>query len=162
MLKDIFEAETNKKERENKKLLGHFFSKSMIEDRVDFVAFLADKIDLKTYLTKVNQTKNWQFKILNHNLISWFFQTIQFFVFVKIWRPILMHINREFLDLQNFSFLPKTDSFWKTWNLRQNFFRRCHLAGKLIMRALDYIRISRGTKVFKSLWDWNFIVPVEL
>ena len=58
MLKDIFETETNKKERENKKLLGHFFSKSMIEDRVDFVAFLADKIDLKTYLTKVNQTKN--------------------------------------------------------------------------------------------------------
>ena len=64
MLKDIFEAETNKKERENKKLLGHFFSKSMIEDRVDFVAFLADKIDLKTYLTKVNQTKIYSSRFL--------------------------------------------------------------------------------------------------
>ena len=54
MLKDIFEAEANKKDRDNKKLLEHFFSKSMIEDRVNFVAFLADKIDVKTYLTKVN------------------------------------------------------------------------------------------------------------
>ncbi|XP_075241132.1 transient receptor potential cation channel subfamily M member-like 2 isoform X2 [Convolutriloba macropyga] len=50
MLRDIFDA--NMKQNQDKRILEKFFFKSLVDNRAEFVAFLADKVNFKTFLTK--------------------------------------------------------------------------------------------------------------